>query len=50
MVYFYHLILNKMMTLPEFFDKYGSDTTSNFDLLDWSKQLGIPKVKVIMKK
>ena len=36
------------MTLTEFLDRYGVDTTSNFDLLDWSKQLGIT-LKVIMK-
>ena len=37
------------MDLPEFLDKYGSDATSNFDLLRWSKQLGIPNFKVLMR-
>ena len=39
----------KMMTLPEFLDKYGSDTTSNFDLLHWAKQLGIKNFHYAMR-
>ena len=38
-----------MLSLKEFLNKYGDDTTSNFDLISWSKQLGIPKMKVVMK-
>jgi hypothetical protein len=41
----------KMASLPlqQFLDKYGTDTTSNFQLLSWSKDLGIPKLYCIMR-
>ena len=38
-----------MLSLKEFLNKYGDDTKSNFDLISWSKQLGIPKMKVVIK-
>ena len=37
------------LDIQAFLDKIGKDTTSSFDLLSWSKQLGIPKMRVIMK-
>lgn len=35
--------------LKEFLDKYGTNTTSNFQLLHWGKQLKIPNFQVLMK-
>jgi len=32
-----------------FLDKYGSDTTTNFQLLKWAKQLDIPNFTVLMR-
>lgn len=32
-----------------FLDKYGSDTTTNFQLLRWAKQLDIPNFTVLMR-
>ncbi len=37
------------MNIKEFLVKYGTDTSSNFDLLSWGKQLKIPNLKVLMK-
>ena len=36
------------MNITDFLNRYGNDSTSNFQLLDWSKQLGIPKLYVRM--
>jgi hypothetical protein len=38
-----------MLTLSQFLDKFGEDTTSNFDLLQWSKQLGIQNFHYAMR-
>ena len=32
------LKMEKIMTLKEFLDKYGVDTTSNFQLIHWAKE------------
>ena len=37
------------MKLKEFLDKYGTNTTSNFQLLHWSKQLKLKNFRVVMK-
>ena len=36
------------MNITDFLNRYGNGSTSNFQLLDWSKQLGIPKLYVRM--
>ena len=36
------------MSISDFLNRYGSDSTSNFQLLHWGKQLGIPKLYVRM--
>ena len=38
-----------MMSLEEFLDKYGTDTTNNFQLLHWAKQLKLKNFRVVMK-
>jgi hypothetical protein len=38
-----------MLTLEQFLDKFGEDTTSNFDLLRWAKQLGINNFHYAMR-
>ena len=37
------------MNIQKFFNKYGTDTTNNFQLLHWGKQLGLKNFQVIMK-
>lgn len=37
------------MCIKKFMDMYGMNTTTNFDLLRWGKQLGITELKVLMK-
>jgi hypothetical protein len=39
------------MTLEfeDFIEKYGTDTCTNFQLLKWSKDLGIEKMKYVMR-
>jgi hypothetical protein len=37
------------LTIYNFFDKFGTDTTTNFQLMKWSKDLEMPKVHIIMK-
>ena len=37
------------MKLKEFLDKYGTNTTSNFQLLHWSKQLKLKNFYVVVK-
>lgn len=37
------------MDIKQFLDKYGEDTTSNFQLIRYAKDLGIPKLYVIMR-
>ena len=37
------------MNLKEFFDRYGTDTTNNFQLLHWAKQLKLKNFRVLMK-
>ena len=37
------------MKLKEFLDKYGTNTTSNFQLLHWGKQLKLKNFYVVMK-
>lgn len=37
------------MCIKNFLDKYGTRTTSNFDLLRWGSQLGIKPFKVLMR-
>ena len=37
------------MKLKEFLDKYGTNTTSNFQLLHWGKQLKLKNFRVVMK-
>ena len=37
------------MKLKEFLDKYGTNTTSNFQLLHWGKQLKLKNFCVVMK-
>ena len=37
------------MKLKEFLDKYGTHTTSNFQLLHWGKQLKLKNFRVVMK-
>ena len=38
-----------MHSINEFLDKYGEDTTTNFQLIHWAKELGIKPFKVLMK-
>jgi len=38
-----------MLSIKEFLDRYGEDTTSNFQLLHYAKELGIKPFKVIMR-
>ncbi len=45
---FYKRIL-KMNTFKDFTNKYGTDTTTNFELIQWSKQLRIPNFHYCMK-
>jgi hypothetical protein len=37
------------MNIKEFLERYGQDTTTNFQLLRWSKDLNIPNFKVLMR-
>lgn len=37
------------MELLDFFKKYGTDTTTNFQLMKWAKGLGIPNFHVLMR-
>ena len=37
------------MNLKEFLDRYGTDTTNNFQLLHWAKQLKLKHFRVVMK-
>ena len=37
------------MTLKDFLNKYGEDSTSNFQLLKWAKDLDIKPFKVVMR-
>src|SRR5829696_8066682 len=37
------------MTLKGFLNKYGTDSTSNFQLLKYAKDLGIKPFKVVMR-
>ncbi len=36
-------------TIHDFFDRYGIDTTTNFQLIHWAKELGIPNFYYKMK-
>jgi hypothetical protein len=38
-----------MLTLEQFLDRFGENTTSNFDLLKWAKQLGITNFHYAMR-
>jgi hypothetical protein len=38
-----------MMSIEEFIDKYGVDSTTNFQLIKWSKDLGIPNFHYVMR-
>ena len=38
-----------VMNLKEFLNKYGKETTNNFQLLHYAKQLKIPNFHVVMK-
>lgn len=38
-----------MNGIKSFFDKFGTDTTTNFQLIKWGKELNIPNLKVIMR-
>ncbi len=38
-----------MLSIKEFLDRYGEDTTTNFQLLHYAKELGIKPFKVIMR-
>ncbi len=40
---------NQIKNIKEFLDRFGRDTSSNFDLLSWSKELKIPNFYVKMK-
>ena len=37
------------MNIKEFLDKYGTNTTNNFQLLHWAKQLKLKNFQVLMK-
>jgi hypothetical protein len=37
------------LTIQEFLNKYGTDSTSNFDLMRWAKELNIKPFKVLMR-
>ena len=37
------------MQVCEFYNKYGTDTTNNFQLLQWAKQLGLKNFQVLMR-
>ena len=37
------------MNLKDFFNKYGTDTTSNFQLIKWAKELKIPNFHYVMR-
>ena len=39
----------KVMNIKEFLNRYGVDTTTNFQLLHWAKQLGLKNFHVLMR-
>ena len=38
-----------MLTLDEFIDRFGDDTTTNFQLIKWAEELGIKKFQYLMR-
>jgi hypothetical protein len=40
---------NNKMNIHEFLDRFGVDSTTNFQLIKWSKDLKIPKLYCIMR-
>lgn len=38
-----------VFTLSDFFRKYGVNTTSNFQLMKWARELGIPNFHIVMR-
>ncbi len=40
---------NQIMTIKEFLDKYGRDTTTNFELIQIAKELGLKIFYYCMK-
>ena len=43
------LLQSKIDSFSDFTKLYGTNTTTNFELMKWSKDLGMPKVYVLMK-
>jgi hypothetical protein len=39
----------KDMCIKQFLEKYGTDTTTNFQLLRWAKELGIKPFKILIR-
>ena len=37
------------LTFQDFIDRYGLDSTTNFQLIHWAKELKIPKLKYVMR-
>ena len=38
-----------MKTLSDFFNQYGVNTSTNFQLMKWAKELGIPNFHIVMR-
>ena len=38
-----------MLTLDEFIDRFGDDTTTNFQLIKWAEELGIENFQFLMR-
>ncbi len=38
-----------VLSISQFLDRYGTDTTTNFQLIQYAKELGIKPFKVIMR-
>jgi hypothetical protein len=38
-----------MLTLDEFIDRFGDDTTTNFELTKWAEELGIENFQFLMR-
>lgn len=38
-----------MTTIADFFKRYGANTTTNFQLMKWAKEIGIPNFHIVMR-
>ena len=39
----------ELYTIKDFFKKFGTDTTTNFQLISWGKELRIPNLYIVMR-